>query len=375
MRIWPDRAVPLHRRVASLGAVEGPGQVSVKLAGAVRSGDSGGGVFDAQGRLVAVVWGESGGVTYASTGGTAAQVSGTRSRPSAHPRDAGGAAPIARAVRRRSSAAADPIGGCTCGCGAKLRRDHRPHRRRSRPASKIAATISPQAILAPYARTDQLAIVDKQNRERHQSLAERFEAIAPLVGAAGRAAIPIATTALGISGPVGWGILAATTVASWAIGRHVKRRDRTTLGGRFRECKHGAHVALRSPPRRRPPQRSAPFALPPQASNSDSPSSATIVKLANFYDFRSSRDVIRYKTRLQDGLHSTGSTRLPTATLIRSTRAWADDLRRELRERFNEIAPTKFELSTSEMNRTRPASDWSLKRPVQRGPLSTSPFP
>src|SRR5690606_977614 len=51
-----------------LGYSEGPGQTSVRIGGAVRSGDSGGGVFDNRGRLVAVVWGESGGVTYASTG-------------------------------------------------------------------------------------------------------------------------------------------------------------------------------------------------------------------------------------------------------------------------------------------------------------------
>src|SRR5690606_39016998 len=52
----------------TLGYTEGPGQTSVRIGGAVRSGDSGGGVFDNRGRLVAVVWGESGGVTYASTG-------------------------------------------------------------------------------------------------------------------------------------------------------------------------------------------------------------------------------------------------------------------------------------------------------------------
>ncbi|QDT76037.1 S1 family peptidase [Lacipirellula limnantheis] len=52
-----------------LGYSESPGQTSVRIGGAVRSGDSGGGVFDNRGRLVAVVWGESGGVTYASTGG------------------------------------------------------------------------------------------------------------------------------------------------------------------------------------------------------------------------------------------------------------------------------------------------------------------
>jgi hypothetical protein len=46
----------------------------------------------------------------------------------------------------------------------------------------------------------------------------------------------------------------------------------------------------------------------------------TIARLENFYDFRNWKDVTRYKTRLQDGLLSIGSTRLPRATLIRSTR-------------------------------------------------------
>jgi hypothetical protein len=45
-------------------------------------------------------------------------------------------------------------------------------------------------------------------------------------------------------------------------------------------------------------------------------SSVTVLKLENFYDFRNWKDVTRYKMRLQDGLLSTGSTRLPTATLI-----------------------------------------------------------
>jgi hypothetical protein len=39
------------------------------------------------------------------------------------------------------------------------------------------------------------------------------------------------------------------------------------------------------------------------------------VSLENFYDFRNWKDVTRYKTRLQEGLHSIGSTRLPRATI------------------------------------------------------------
>ena len=62
----------------TLGYSEGPGQTSVRIGGAVRSGDSGGGVFDNRGRLVAVVWGESGGVTYASTGRPLGRILGSR---------------------------------------------------------------------------------------------------------------------------------------------------------------------------------------------------------------------------------------------------------------------------------------------------------
>jgi hypothetical protein len=42
------------------------------------------------------------------------------------------------------------------------------------------------------------------------------------------------------------------------------------------------------------------------------------MKLDNFYNFRDWRDVTRYKMRLQDGLHSTDSTRLPRVTVTRS---------------------------------------------------------
>ena len=52
-----------------VGQAAGVGQMSLLIGDGVRSGDSGGGVFDEQGRLVAVIWGEAQGVTYASYGG------------------------------------------------------------------------------------------------------------------------------------------------------------------------------------------------------------------------------------------------------------------------------------------------------------------
>lgn len=53
---------------AVVGEANNTGQTSVLVGDEVRSGDSGGGVFDEQGNLVAVVWGGAGGVTYASSG-------------------------------------------------------------------------------------------------------------------------------------------------------------------------------------------------------------------------------------------------------------------------------------------------------------------
>ncbi len=43
------------------------------------------------------------------------------------------------------------------------------------------------------------------------------------------------------------------------------------------------------------------------------------MRLDNFYNFRDMRDVTRYKMRLQEGLHSIDSMRLPTVTVRRRT--------------------------------------------------------
>ena len=48
---------------------QGATSPSLRLRGAVRPGDSGGPVFDRSGRIVAVIWGERGGETYATFGG------------------------------------------------------------------------------------------------------------------------------------------------------------------------------------------------------------------------------------------------------------------------------------------------------------------
>jgi hypothetical protein len=73
-------------------------------------------------------------------------------------------------------------------------------------------------------------------------------------------------------------------------------------------------------PRRNPLLRAPRF--PPQPRpRCTSRSNAIAWRLDNFYDFRNWRDVTRYKTRLQDALHSTGSTRLPRVTVTRPNRS------------------------------------------------------
>ncbi|MEQ8836899.1 MAG: serine protease, partial [Lacipirellulaceae bacterium] len=51
-----------------LGVTASSGSMNLRLRGSVRSGDSGGGVFDSRDRLVGVIWGTADGVTYASSG-------------------------------------------------------------------------------------------------------------------------------------------------------------------------------------------------------------------------------------------------------------------------------------------------------------------
>jgi hypothetical protein len=58
-----------------------------------------------------------------------------------------------------------------------------------------------------------------------QGIATRLDKLAKALGDAGKgkALGTAAATALGISGPVGWGILAATTAGGLLVGRRMRR--------------------------------------------------------------------------------------------------------------------------------------------------------
>jgi hypothetical protein len=340
-----------------LGFSEGPGQESVRMAGAVRSGDSGGGVFDGQGRLVAVVWGESGGVTYATTGGplrrflqrvlqrrTEARTatpaaSGVACPDGGCPLLGGGAVGRAPAASRPAASGGVGAGGGaarSCACDEQIkaiaaRLDGLERTKQDR-GDYLA-----RRDLAPYARSDDLSALESRALERHETLLERFEGLPTTLGGAGRAAGMLAATALGISGPAGWGIIAAASVGGWLLGRRLKKRARVT----GREAREGDSTQQ----------------LAPRASQPAPPTEATAAAETSFpieRDDREARELLRLsqlegRDPLQDAV--AGRLALDRLDALAEGDAdpqqatWADRLRRELRERFNDIAPTKFQLS------------------------------
>jgi hypothetical protein len=365
-----------------VGAAEGPGQVSMKIAAAVRSGDSGGGVFDSRGRLVGVVWGEASGVTYASTGGPLRQflvrvlgrrlaartsqdawaVAGAPMASSACP---DGLCPLVRPTPLgRLPAAPGPAAGAGIGGGGAGNNGAEGGAKACECAGALASlsariasleaskqdrgdSLTPEGA-AGFARAEELTRVDEAGRDRHQFLLERVEQLAALVGVAGRAAAPMAIPALGVSGPAGWAVLAGASIVGVLAGRWMKRKAR--VGRREARVKHSD-------------------ALPPRASQLAPSPEATAAADASFRaatqctetrqpverDDREARELLRLsqlegRDPLQDAL--AGRLALDRLDAVAdgdgdSPHArWADGLRRELRERFNEVAPTKFEVRT-----------------------------
>jgi hypothetical protein len=211
---------------AVVGRAESTGQTSLLISDAVRSGDSGGGVFDAEGRLVAVIWGEAEGVTYASHGvpftGFLQRVLGPRTLPAGPcpggvcPRPSPQTPQVPQWSPVPSAPAAEQP---TLDCSGQLEQLR----------DQIARLQNEKQDRGNYVTADQLTQVEIESNARHAGLLAQIAAIAPTAG-------KLATGLLGISGPVGWGILAATTVGGWLAGRLLRRRQhRSDAGGRRSE--------------------------------------------------------------------------------------------------------------------------------------------
>ena len=289
-----------------LGYSERPGQQSVRLAGAVRSGDSGGGVVDEQGRLTAVVWGESGGVTYASTG-----------RPLAAflNRVLGSRRSAAVASAPAASVAACPDGRCPL---------VRPGVIGGGPAGSLPAAGRGVGAARPLAPSGgcgcagQLAAIGARldGLERATPSSGKGSPPPAAWGGTARVLATLATTALGISGPTGWGVIAAASIGGWLIGRRRKRKARAATAA---EATAAAEVAF-------PIER-------------DDREARELLRLSQLEGRDPLQDAVAGRVAL-DRLDAIAES---DADSLHAT--WADRLRRELRERFNEIAPTKFQVS------------------------------
>ena len=353
----------LYRCVAGpvLGYSEGPGQTSVRIGGAVRSGDSGGGVFDNRGRLVAVVWGERGGVTYASTG-----------RPLGRFLD--------RVLGRRANGAASspvaeaPIAGVVCPDGTCPLIGGRLQTPLVTPPAATAPIVAPNqscdcgdALAAIAARLDAMESNPAPTPTVPIDVVEGSSELPATWSGAARAAATLATTLLGVSGPAGWGIIAASSVGGWLLGRRLKRRKLRAVSWELREEEPTFQSSEPSPSQ-----------LPTHVSQPNSSAEATAAAEGTFQndpasdgsqkvvideqapierDDREARELLRLsQLEGRDPLQDAVAGRLALDRLDALAEsdadphqvAWADGLRRELRERFNEIAPTKFRFGNDE---------------------------
>ena len=333
----------------AIGFSNGPGQTSVRIAGAVRSGDSGGGVFDEQGRLVAVVWGESSGVTYASTGGPLSRfLDRALQRRGVNGAGQGATSPSA-------SPSACPDGRCPL-IGRGLPLSEAP----TLPftlAAPITPTAPNQSCDCGAAMAALAARLEGLDARRQPSEPADGDALPSTFSAATRAAAAL----LGVSGPAGWGAIAASSVGGWLIGRGLKRRKLRAASSELRE---------EEPPSRQP--RSSNSKLATRRSQLDSEATAaaagafpsepaaavSITEQSPIErDDREARELLRLsQLEGRDPLQDAVAGRLVLDRLDATAEGdpdpdrvrWADELRRELRERFNEIAPTKFKVRNDE---------------------------
>lgn len=211
------------------GEAESSGRVSLLLSDAVRSGDSGGGVFDESGRLVAVIWGEAQGVTYASYGKPLRSFLG-------------------RILGRRTSVVYSCPGGV---CPQRPVRPNVPKREESIVVDARWAAFQKQLdelraqkqdrgdyvmraelnSLSSFARTEDLQRLENDSAARYASVLDRLHNLDGR--AVGKAAGAAAVGLLGLSGPAGWAVIAASTLGGWLIGRRMKRKL-SGVGGRRR---------------------------------------------------------------------------------------------------------------------------------------------
>jgi S1-C subfamily serine protease len=340
---------------AVCGAAESPGQRSLRLAGAVRNGDSGGGVFDSRGRIVAVVWGESGGETYASTGAPLKRFLEQVLR-----RPQGGDHSL-----EPTTVAACPNGLCPrrlpspgpFGSGGMLR---------AGPPSAAAASQKPcdcQEKLEALARQLQQQLDQKQDRgdyltrdeagqfadrgaveslaqrqsDDHRAVLDRLDHLPASAAGLGRAAGAVAATAIGLTGPAGLAVVAGATVAGWLVGRRIRRR-----ANRRGEARAEGLSRSEVPSKEATAAAADSFRDVRSVTESNQPIERDDVETRQLLRLSQleGRDPLQDAVAGRIALDRLDAIAESDQDANRAT--WADELRRELRERFNDIAPAKF---------------------------------
>jgi len=224
-----------------VGQAASAGQMSLLIGDGVRSGDSGGGVFDEQGRLVAVIWGEAQGVTYASYGKPLRQFLGRvlGLRTGAVYACPGGVCPdqppvVRRPVRERPERPAFPLRGGVAGLDSRWEEFQKQlnELRAVKQDRGDYLTRDELPNFESYARRADVRRVESEVATRHASLLERLQTLSGR--SVGKAAGTAAVGLLGLSGPAGWAVIAGASVGGWLIGRRMKRKLRGAGGRRRR---------------------------------------------------------------------------------------------------------------------------------------------
>ena len=215
---------------SQVGQAENSGQMSLLIGDPVRSGDSGGGVFDEHGRLVAVIWGEAQGVTYASYGRPLRQFLEKVTR-----RKAWGASQVCvgGSCPQRPRRPALPAGDLRWSNLQKQLDELRVRKQDRGDYLRRGELPALLPDLGGYAHRADVERLENETTTRHATLLQRLQSLG------GRSVGKVAGTAavglLGLSGPAGWGVLAAASVGGWLIGKRMQRRHqrkRNGAGGR-----------------------------------------------------------------------------------------------------------------------------------------------
>jgi hypothetical protein len=195
-----------------VGEVSDAEQVSVLIGDAVRSGDSGGGVFDSEGNLVAVVWGEAGGVTYAS-----------------------GGAPLRRFLDRVLGRRTAFVYACPGGtCPRPSAPIFGPRAEPRVPTLPAEAGVPAQSEALDELRR-RIAALEQSKQDRGEYVTRgELNSFLNEVGSSLPESVAKPQAAIGITGLAGWGVVGVTTVGGWLAGR-LMRRWGGRRAGRFQD--------------------------------------------------------------------------------------------------------------------------------------------